>query len=95
MLEKVAIRPLSRRVAIVVKAPEAKEVRVTGDFTRWVKQGIRLSHDGDGQWRTVLPLHPGEYQYRLLIDGEWKDHAEATERVANPFGSENCLLKVL
>jgi 1,4-alpha-glucan branching enzyme len=95
MTEKAVTRPAFRRVAIVVKAPEAREVRVTGDFTRWVKQGIRLSHDGKGQWRTVLPLDPGEYQYRLLVDGEWKDHAEATERVANPFGSENCVLKVL
>jgi 1,4-alpha-glucan branching enzyme len=95
MLEKVASRPPARRVAIVVNAPDAKEVRVTGDFTRWVKQGIRLSHDGNGQWRTALPLDPGQYQYRLLVDGEWKDHAEATERVPNPFGSENCVLKVL
>ena len=95
MLEKVATKPASRRVGIVVKAPEAKEVRITGDFTKWARQGIRLLHDGDGRWRTVLPLPPGEYQYRLLVDGEWRDHGEATERVANPFGSENCVLKVL
>jgi len=95
MPEKTATPLVSRRVALVVKAPEAKEVRVSGDFTQWDRQGIRLSHDGKGQWRTILPLNPGEYQYRLLVDGQWKDHAEATERVANPFGSENCVLKVL
>ncbi len=95
MLEKMAVRPALRRVPIVVTAPEAKDVRVTGDFTLWAKQGIRLSHDGSGRWRTVLPLGPGEYQYRLLVDGEWRDHEDASERVANPFGSENCVLKVL
>jgi 1,4-alpha-glucan branching enzyme len=95
MLAKTATQRRFRRVAIVVKAPEAKEVRVTGDFTRWVKEGIRLSPDGNGQWRTVLPLDPGQYQYRILVDGEWSDHPEAAERVANPFGSENCVLKVL
>jgi 1,4-alpha-glucan branching enzyme len=95
MLEKTAVRPAPRRVSIVVTAPEAKDVRVTGDFTLWAKRGIRLSHDGSGRWRTVLPLGPGEYQYRLLVDGEWQDHEDATERVANPFGSENCVLKVL
>lgn len=94
MLQKTAIRTEHRRVSIVVKAPDAKEVRVTGDFTRWSKQGIRLSDDGNGHWRTVLPLDPGEYQYRLLIDGNWQDHEDATDRVANPFGSENCVLKV-
>lgn len=95
MLESAKVKHTTRRVPLLVKAAEAKEVRVTGDFTRWVKEGIPLSHDGDGRWRTVLPLEPGEYQYRLLVDGEWKDHAEATERVANPFGSENCVLKVV
>ena len=94
MVQESAPRFLSRRVAIVVQAPAAQEVRVTGDFTHWTMPGIRLSHDGTGQWRTVLPLDPGEYQYRLLVDGTWQDHAEATARVANPFGSENCVLKV-
>ena len=95
MFEKRAVRSDPRQVPIVVRAPEAKDVRVTGDFTLWAKRGIRLIHDGIGHWRTVLPLQPGRYQYRLLIDGDWRDHEAATERVANPFGSENCILKVL
>ena len=94
MRGKEAAKRLPRRVPLIVKETKAGEVRVTGDFTHWVKEGIRLSHDGDGLWRTVLPLDPGEYQYRLLVDGEWRDHADAVERVANPFGSQNCVLKV-
>jgi 1,4-alpha-glucan branching enzyme len=95
MLEKVATRTVTRRVAITVKAPEAKEVCVTGEFTDWNDQGIRLSHDGGGRWRTVLTLEPGDYQYRLRVDGAWMDHAEAARRVTNPFGTENCVLQVL
>ena len=94
MGDKGAAKQTTRRVPIIVKETIAEEVRVTGDFSDWVKDGVRLSHDGNGEWRTVLPLEPGEYQYRLLVDGEWKDHTEATERVANPFGSENCVLRV-
>jgi 1,4-alpha-glucan branching enzyme len=95
MPESLKVKDRTRRVPFIAKVAEATEVRVTGDFTRWVKEGIALSHDGEGKWRTVLPLAPGKYQYRLLVDGEWKDHAEATEHVANPFGSENCVLKVV
>ena len=94
MFGKAAAKSEACRVPLVAKVAAARDVQVTGDFTRWTKQGIRLSHDGNGQWRTALTLDPGEYQYRLLVDGEWKDHAEATERVANPFGSENCVLRV-
>jgi hypothetical protein len=35
-----------------------------------------------------------EYQYRLVVDGEWRDHAEAPRRVSNPYGTENCVLTV-
>ena len=95
MLEQAATRSISRRVPLVVQAPKAVDVRVTGDFTGWGQRGIRLSSDGSGRWRTVLNLEPGEYQYRLLVDGAWEDHAEARLRVPNPFGSNNCVLNVL
>ena len=81
-------------VALFSKAVGAGDVRVTGDFTAWSKAGIRLSNDGHGIWRTMLSLKPGTVQYRLLIDGNWADHEEATDRVPNPFGTQNCVLIV-
>lgn len=95
MPENVMVKRVTRRVLLAVKAAEADEVRVTGDFSQWSELGIPLIRNGNGEWRTMLSLEPGEYQYRLRVDGEWKDHAEATARVANPFGSENCVLKVV
>jgi 1,4-alpha-glucan branching enzyme len=89
------IRKLSARIVpFDVQAPVAMYVEVTGDFTGWVKHGIRLNRDGNGGWQTKLTLEPGEYQYRIRINGEWADHAQATRRVANAFGSENCVLEV-
>ena len=73
----------TRRVPFLASAPGARDVRVTGDFLRWGMEGIPLGHDGEGQWRTVL------------VDGVWSDHAEATERVPNRFGSRNRVLKVV
>jgi hypothetical protein len=84
-----------RQVSLEIKAEGAKVVAITGDFTQWAKEGVRLSRNGDGHWRTVLSLAPGEYQYRLIVDGQWRDHAEAGKRVANPFGTENCVLVVV
>lgn len=87
-------KPTIRRVPIVVKAPEAADVAITGDFNAWAPNGVRMSHDGRGTWRTALDLPPGEYQYRLIVDGKWCDHPEAPKKVPNPFGSENCVLIV-
>lgn len=83
-----------KRVSLVARAPEAKVVSVTGDFTNWSEKGIPLAKGANGEWQTSLQLAPGEYQYRLRIDGQWRDHAEARRRVPNPFGSENCVLLV-
>jgi len=90
-------RPLAttrRIVPFVARIGEAKAVTITGDFTQWSKEGISLERGTNGEWKASLKLEPGEYQYRLLVDGEWRDHGEAGKRVPNPFGSENCVLTV-
>jgi 1,4-alpha-glucan branching enzyme len=87
-------RATERRVQIVVNAPRANEVILTGNFTQWSKGGIRLKKGAAGQWSTTLSLSPGEYQYRLLIDGVWCDDPTARRQVPNEFGGTNCLLEV-
>jgi 1,4-alpha-glucan branching enzyme len=93
VLEK---RPKSsqKQVSFVVRLPDAQEVSVTGDFTNWSEDGIALAKGSNGDWQTNLRLSPGEYQYRLRVDGAWCDHCEAQKRVPNPFGSENCVLSI-
>jgi 1,4-alpha-glucan branching enzyme len=93
-MSKTSKKSAARRIPIEVKAAGATEVAITGDFNFWAKDGVRMSHDGNGTWRTALDLTPGEYQYRLIVDGEWSDHAQAMKRVPNPFGTENCVLTV-
>lgn len=83
-----------KSVPFVVKGIEAREVAVTGDFTEWSADGIRLDPGTDGEWRATLLLEPGEYEYRLRVDGEWRDDREAERRVSNPFGTENGVLTV-
>ncbi len=78
----------------VVRGKDAREVVVTGDFTGWSEEGIRLTRAGNGEWKTTLKFLPGEYQYRLRVDGQWQDHAEAKNRVRNAFGTENCILTI-
>ena len=83
-----------REVPIVVRLKGASEVAVTGDFTQWSKDGIRLRKGPNDEWRTILELDPGEYQYRLVVDGNWQDDPQAARHVPNPFGGQNAILKV-
>ena len=75
-------------------APGASSVALVGDFTHWQEKPIALKPVGSGQWKVNVPLAPGTYHYRFLVDGEWRDDPESTLRVANPFGSENAVRKV-
>ena len=84
----------TREVPFTVRAKGASEVVVTGDFTQWSRDGIRLRKGPNDEWRTVLELEPGEHQYRLVIDGNWQDDPQATKRVPNPYGGHNSVLRV-
>lgn len=86
--------PALRQVVLSVRAEGAQEVVATGDFSQWAMDRVRLENGGNGDWKTTLELAPGEYQYRLLVDGQWRDDPNAEKRVANPFGTENCVLIV-
>ena len=83
-----------RRVTLVVPGLEAADVVVTGDFTGWSREGVRLQKRRDGCWTTTLSVTPGEHEYRLLVDGQWRNNPGAERRVANGFGSENDVIVV-
>jgi hypothetical protein len=86
--------PAKRRVTLVVPVGDAGAVVATGDFTGWSTEGVRLKRRPDGAWSVDLSLAPGEYQYRLFVDGEWRNNPAAGRRIANAFGSENDVLVV-
>jgi len=83
-----------QEVPVVVRAKDARSVIITGEFTQWSAQGVRLRRRSADEWVATLAIAPGEYQYRLIVDGLWQDDPMAVRRVPNPFGSENCLLRV-
>lgn len=88
-------QPARRTVPLVVRLKDdAKDVAVTGDFTQWSPDGVRLRKVRDGEWAVELDLAPGEHQYRLRVDGQWRDDPAAARHVPNPFGGENCVLTV-
>lgn len=98
MARKSALRrnpcPGLATVHYTVSIPDAHEVVLTGDFTGWVTDEVLLTEGPCGQWHTTLLLAPGEYQYRLLVDGCWTDPPGDVPRIPNEFGSCNGILCV-
>ena len=48
----------------------------------------------EGKWSAEVPLNPGRYEYRFVVDGRWQDDPMAARFVGNPFGGLNCVLEV-
>ena len=86
--------PTRRRVSFKLSAPEAQKVHLAGSFNEWDLASRILRRDTKGIWKTSMLLEPGTYEFRFLVDDEWRNDPEA-EQVTNAFGSSNSLLTVM
>jgi chromosome partitioning protein len=87
-----------REVTVQFRAPTAGDVRIAGDFNGWIPdKGVRSVIDsvsGARVWTKVLQLPPGTYQYRYVVDGEWKEDPSNANTTAGPSGRVNSILVV-
>ena len=87
-------KPKKQKVTFSYNAPEAQTVQVAGDFTGWQQAPLDLKKDKKGLWKKSVSLEPGKYEYRLLVDGQWRDDPQCTNRQPNQFGGQNCVCLV-
>jgi 1,4-alpha-glucan branching enzyme len=83
-----------RRMTFSIEAFEAKEVALAGDFNNWDLKTHPMKNDGNGIWNKTLMLSPGTYEYKFLIDGNWKEDPHNYQTCPNGFGTHNSVLKV-
>jgi chromosome partitioning protein len=69
-IEPPGVAVTSEGVVFTVEAPGAERVQLVGNFNGWVPEGSEMQHEGRF-WRKVVPLHPGRYLYRFVVDGQW------------------------
>ena len=83
-----------QKVIFSLTAPEAKTVLVAGSFTTWEQAPVALKKLKKGPWKATIPLPPGTYEYRFIVDGQWWDDPNAPQRNWNRFGSQNAVIVV-
>jgi 1,4-alpha-glucan branching enzyme len=74
--------------------PTASTVCVAGTFNDWHPSGKSMHPSGNGHWLKETALAPGNYEYCLVVDGQWMPDPLAKQQVPNPFGGRNSVLKV-
>jgi len=81
-------------VRFELTAPKATAVSVAGTFNQWQPQSAQMHATDRGVWLKTTALHPGNYEYRFVVDGQWQSDPTAVSSVPNSFGESNSVLTV-
>jgi len=81
-----------RRITFKLEASEAKEAILAGDFNGWDAKKHIMKRDNKGRWSKIVTLDPGRYEYKFVVDGEWRNDPNNDQVVRNSFGTLNNLL---
>jgi len=91
---RTGVKPESKRIHFEFASPTAESVAIAGSFNDWRPNATPMIALGQGRWAKDLALPPGDYEYCLVVDGQWAPDPLAAETVPNPFGGVNSVRKV-
>ena len=83
-----------RRILFSLVNPQAREVSVAGEFNGWNPATHPMKSNGNGNWQKIMMLPPGQYEYKFLVDGQWRNDPSNPDRTPNCYGTYNDILKV-
>lgn len=75
---------------------KASRVNIVGDFNNWSMTADPMyDREGDGWWSLRLPLDPGRYEYKFLVDGDkWIPDPANADTSDDGFGGLNSIVVV-
>ncbi|MCI0651918.1 MAG: glycogen-binding domain-containing protein [Planctomycetes bacterium] len=83
------------------RAQGARNVFLAGSFNGWDPTATPMESGEGGMWSITLALEPGRYEYKYVVDGEWRceeacegSHPGCPHCTPNEFGGKNCVLDV-
>ena len=79
--------PRDGKVSFAVRAQQAQQGFVAGDFTNW--KPVAMHRKAGGGFEMTLPVSPGVYQYKFLLDGRWVVDPDNSSFAISPIGTIN------
>lgn len=70
---------VKKRVVFRLSDTGARQVFLAGSFNAWDAFELPLRRDGRGSWKRTVTLESDIYQYRFIVDGEWKKDPSAPD----------------
>lgn len=84
-------------VRVIFELPSclwADRIYLVGDFNQWNEQATPMHQGRDGVWRAMVDLPAGQqFQFRYLIDGQWKTDYHADGFAQSIYGADNSVVQ--
>ena len=94
--ELYGVRETGRGALFVHPAAPHSTVCIAADFNEWSATSHRLQYNESlGVHELCVPLPPGEYEYRLVIDGSWVADPFNPGTSTNPYGGTNSRFSIV
>ena len=88
-----AVKAGTRKVVFKLIAPYANSVSVAGDFNNWTPTNYPSRRE-KSQYFCTVPLRPGKYRYKFVLNGNnWQPAPNAPFEL-DPWGGKNSILTV-
>jgi transcriptional regulator with XRE-family HTH domain len=84
----------TNEVQFEISAPDAKRVALTGDFKKWSTSGIPMRKMKNGVWKVGIDLQPGRYEYKFIVDNEWRHDPKNSKTSRNALGTLNSVIEI-
>lgn len=89
------VKQIGTDVVFAAKFEAAKRVLIAGDFNNWTPMSTPLATNGaPDRWVAKLPLEPGRYRYRFVVDGKWVTDPNNNYVETNEYGELNNVVEV-
>ncbi len=88
------VKQIGREVVFAAHFDQAANVLLAGDFNDWTPVNSPMQPNGRGLWHMKMPLNPGRYRYRLVVDGQWMTDPNNKYVEANEYGELNNIVEV-
>jgi hypothetical protein len=89
------VKQIHEEVVFAARFNHARKVLIAGDFNNWSPMSTPMhGTERNGEWAARLPLAPGRYRYRLVVDGQWMTDPNNECVEENQFGELNNVIDV-
>lgn len=92
---KAATKTKKRRITFTLHSEPGQQVFVAGSFNNWDPIAKEMvDKQGNGTYKGILCLPPGEYQYKFVVNGTWCVDQANQSWIQNSHGTLNSVIHV-